>query len=551
MKDLAPGDLIAGKYRLERLVGRGGMGSVWAARNEQLGMLVALKFIDSIDGTEGADARQRFEREAKAAAQIRSPHVAQIIDHGVDGDRPFIAMELLEGEDLGERLRREGRLSVPAMARILGQAAKALRRAHEAGIIHRDLKPGNIFLARFDDDELVKLLDFGVAKMQGHGAIEAPLATQTGIVFGSPSYMSPEQARGQKNLDHRSDLWSLAVIVFRAITGVKPFQAAAIGDLVVKLCIDPLPVATAIAPDLPPEIDRFFERAFARDPQKRFGSAVEMAAAFEAIAAYAPAIVARAPGPPSARGSLSGPSGSDARAMPAPPLPAPASQPWSAPRPHDPPPQPMPPVPGSGPHVAFAPGTLTPPPGSVPEVQPIPAPPSFGPASPRAFVEPPAVAPMAPAPSSHPAPPIAAAPYEPAPVTPPPGVPSLWPLPHEPTQRSAIPQRKVVLGAVLGAVGLVLLVAVIFVAARSGGGVDANAAHPAASAPEPPPSAEPAKKPEPPAPADTASAAPIDPPAPTASASASAPAEPSADVEPSAKPKLPTKPGKKKPNFGY
>jgi serine/threonine-protein kinase len=281
----ASGDLIAGKFRLERVIGRGGMGSVWAARHAQLQMPVALKFIEAEEAdADVADARVRFEREARAAGQIRSPHVVQIIDHGIDGDRPYIVMELLEGEDLGERLRRERRISVQAASRILSQAAKALRRAHEAGIIHRDLKPGNVFLARFDDDEVVKILDFGVAKMRRSGALDEQQATQVGIVFGSPSYMSPEQARGVRTVDHRSDLWSLAVIIFRAVTGVKPFHADTIADLVIKLCIDPLPVATRIAPDLPPEIDFFFERAFARDLDQRFASAQEMAAAFEVVA---------------------------------------------------------------------------------------------------------------------------------------------------------------------------------------------------------------------------------------------------------------------------
>ena len=345
---LAPGDVIAGKFRLERVIGRGGMGSVWAARHVQLEMPVALKFIEAEgSAVDGGDARLRFEREARAAGQIRSPHVVQILDHGIDGDRPYIAMELLEGEDLGQRLRREKRISVPACARILTQAAKALRRAHEAGIVHRDLKPGNVFLARFDDDEVVKVLDFGVAKMRRAGAIEEPQATQVGIVFGSPSYMSPEQARGARTLDHRSDLWSLAVIVYRAVTGVKPFHGATIADLVIQLCIDPLPVATRAAPDLPPEIDRFFERAFARDPEQRFASAPEMAAAFEAVAAGAAGVT-----PPSISSAV-------------PPLPP---EQLAAPVPA-PPPEPTSTFPlgatppsGSGMNVAFAPGTLTPPP---------------------------------------------------------------------------------------------------------------------------------------------------------------------------------------------
>jgi serine/threonine-protein kinase len=295
MSDLGQGSTVAGKYRLERLIGRGGMGSVWAARHLQLDTLVAIKFIDSVSDV--GDARIRFEREARAAAQLRSPHVVQILDHGIDDDeRPYIAMELLEGEDLGERLRRTPRLSLQATATIVTQAAKALRRAHDGGVIHRDLKPGNIFLARFDDDEVVKLLDFGVAKLRYNELAPGVQMTQTGVIFGSPSYMSPEQARGNRVIDHRTDLWSLAVIVFRCITGSKPFEAGSIGDLVIKLCIDPLPMPTKLAPDLPPEMDRFFERAFARDPEQRFQSAALLAQEFEAIVARASA-AASAPVP--------------------------------------------------------------------------------------------------------------------------------------------------------------------------------------------------------------------------------------------------------------
>ncbi len=293
MSDLGQGSTVAGKYRLERLIGRGGMGSVWAARHLQLDTLVAVKFIDSVSDTK--DARVRFEREARAAAQLRSPHVVQILDHGIDDDeRPYIAMELLEGEDLGERLRRTPKLSLQATATIVTQAAKALRRAHDGGVIHRDLKPGNIFLARFDEDEVVKLLDFGVAKLRYNELTPGVQMTQTGVIFGSPSYMSPEQARGNRVIDHRTDLWSLAVIVFRCITGTKPFEAGSIGDLVIKLCIDPLPMPAKIAPELPPEMDQFFQRAFARDPERRFQSAAAMALEFEAVVARA-AMTASAP----------------------------------------------------------------------------------------------------------------------------------------------------------------------------------------------------------------------------------------------------------------
>jgi serine/threonine-protein kinase len=317
MSDLGQGSTVAGKYRLERLIGRGGMGSVWAARHLQLDTLVAVKFIDSVSDV--GDARVRFEREARAAAQLRSPHVVQILDHGIDDDeRPYIAMELLEGEDLGERLRRTPKLSLQATATIVTQAAKALRRAHDGGVIHRDLKPGNIFLARFDDDEVVKLLDFGVAKLRYNELAPGVQMTQTGVIFGSPSYMSPEQARGNRVIDHRTDLWSLAVIVFRCITGTKPFEAGSIGDLVIKLCIDPLPMPTRVAPELPAEMDRFFERAFARDPEQRFQSAAALALEFEAI-------VARSSATASAAAAVSAPAPAPAAPFAVPPPPPPSS----------------------------------------------------------------------------------------------------------------------------------------------------------------------------------------------------------------------------------
>jgi serine/threonine-protein kinase len=379
MSALGQGSTVAGKYRLERLIGRGGMGSVWAARHIQLDTLVAVKFIDAV--ADMGDARIRFEREARAAAQLRSPHVVQILDHGIDEDEhPYIAMELLEGEDLGERLRRTPRLSLPATATIITQASKALRRAHEHGVIHRDLKPGNIFLARFDDDEVVKLLDFGVAKLRYGEIAPGVQMTQTGVIFGSPSYMSPEQARGNRVIDHRTDLWSLAVILFRCLTGSKPFEAGSIGDLVIKLCIDPLPMPTRFAADLPPEVDQFFERAFARDPDQRFQSAMALAAEFEAIVARARASVSIPPpqalpqAPPSIRDASAAPSPAHpsfappSGATPAPPFTAPRIEATSTPLPPSAPTfQPFPvALPAELPVIAPQPASMTPAPALLP-----------------------------------------------------------------------------------------------------------------------------------------------------------------------------------------
>jgi eukaryotic-like serine/threonine-protein kinase len=265
--------VIAGKYRLGRALARGGMGAVWTAHHLQLDVPVAIKFMDATMNS-APDACMRFEREARSAAMIRSPHVVQIYDHGVDAGRHFIVMELLEGENLGDRLRRDQRLTIPDAANVVLQVAKALRRAHESGIVHRDLKPTNIFLALVDDEEIVKVLDFGIAKAAIDGQANV---TRTGMVMGSPSYMSPEQARDIKSVDHRADLWSLGVILFRALTGQMIFRADSSVDMLLKICEEEVPLASSVAPDLPRDFDAFFRRSFCRDLSGRFQSAREMA----------------------------------------------------------------------------------------------------------------------------------------------------------------------------------------------------------------------------------------------------------------------------------
>ncbi len=289
------GSVVGGKYRLERALAAGGMGSVWIARDVRLEIQVAVKFM-AAGLAEAPGAAARFEREAKAAAQLKSPHVVHIYDHGVEDGTPYIAMELLEGEDLETVLERERRLSLPRAAEILGQAAKALRAAHEAHIVHRDIKPANLFLARSGDDTVVKVLDFGIAK-ETQLARDRGSQTTTGAILGSPLYMSPEQARGGTITD-RSDLWSLGVVAFEMVTGCQPFLGASVGDVIAKICGDELPVASRFAPDLPPPVDAFFTRALARDPAARFPSARALAEAFAELAAApsAPARPAASPG---------------------------------------------------------------------------------------------------------------------------------------------------------------------------------------------------------------------------------------------------------------
>ncbi len=278
------GYVIAGRYRLEREIARGGMGSVWTAYDDKLRRSVAIKLLMQSNSANSAVSRRRFEREAMAVARLSSPHVVQVFDYGVDDACPFMVMELLEGADLRRRLTVQRRLSLEEAGRILVQAAKGLSVAHAAGIVHRDLKPGNIFLVRGRDEELVKLLDFGVAKYISQQSPELDQDTKDGSILGTPQFMAPEQARGVRTVDHRADLWSLGIIAFKALTGQLPFNGQTAADLIVRLCTDDPPSALGLAPDLPPDIDKFFTKALARDPAKRFQTAREMAVAFSRIA---------------------------------------------------------------------------------------------------------------------------------------------------------------------------------------------------------------------------------------------------------------------------
>ena len=279
------GTVIAGKYRLESPLAQGGMGSVWVARHLLLDKTLAIKFIGAeVAGLD--EVRTRFAREAMAAASLQSPHVVQIHDYGIDDDVPYLVMELLEGEDLGDRLARRGRLSAAETSSLVSQVARALRRAAGTGIVHRDLKPSNIFILRGDDDdEIVKVLDFGVAKAPH---LHFDETTQSGAMIGSPRYMSPEQARGSRLVDHRSDLWSLAVIAYRALTGQLPFVGDDIADLIVKICTETAPPPSQVEPSLGPDVDAFFAQALARAADDRFQTARELAIAFANATGEAP-----------------------------------------------------------------------------------------------------------------------------------------------------------------------------------------------------------------------------------------------------------------------
>jgi serine/threonine-protein kinase len=272
--------LVGGKYQLVKLIGRGGMGSVWEARHCNLGTPVAIKFIEA-EYANSAEVRSRFDKEAKAAATIQSKHAIQIHDNGVTEEgKAYIVMELLQGEPLDKRIDRLGQLTLQDTARILQQVSRGLSKAHERGIIHRDLKPENVFIVHNDDDddEVAKVLDFGIAKIQN-----SPLSsgitssTKTGAVLGTPFYMSPEQARGLRNVDHRTDVWSLGVIAFKCVTGKLPFDGESVGDLLVKICTAPIPLPSDLVPGLPEAFDSWFLRALEREPDRRFATVSELA----------------------------------------------------------------------------------------------------------------------------------------------------------------------------------------------------------------------------------------------------------------------------------
>ncbi len=282
---LEPGTVVAERYRIETELGRGGMGSVWRARHLALDTPCAVKFIEEHLGTD-PELRARFEREAKAAALLRSPNVVQVLDHGVWGGVPFIVMELLEGEDLAARLAARGRLPPVEVVEVIRDVARALTRAHAAGVVHRDLKPENVYLVRDGDREIAKVLDFGIAKADGVGAVATK--TRTGAILGTPHYMSPEQADGTRPIDHRTDLWSLAVIAFECLTGQRPFESDALGDLLMRIIHRPIPTAGDVGCDLGPAFDLWWARATSRDPDGRFGSAAELTSGLADAVGLAP-----------------------------------------------------------------------------------------------------------------------------------------------------------------------------------------------------------------------------------------------------------------------
>jgi serine/threonine protein kinase len=280
--------VIGGKYRITELIGQGGMGTVFEAVHTGTGSRVAIKLIVSNDIKE--EVFVRFQREARAAGTIDSHHIVRIFDMGTD-DRsgsPYMVMERLIGEDVSQLMRRVGPLAPTVACSLIAQSALGLAKAHESGVVHRDIKPANIFLHDGGEqgEVVVKILDFGIAKvlMDVMQRSEEGGLTRTGSMLGSPHYMSPEQAQGLRSIDHRSDIWSLGVVLYKMLCGQTPHaHLQTLGQVILAICSQQSRPIQELAPWVPPEIAMIVHRALQPDPGQRFQSAYEMHAALQAV----------------------------------------------------------------------------------------------------------------------------------------------------------------------------------------------------------------------------------------------------------------------------
>ena len=276
------GKVVGQRYKIVRLIGAGGMGSVHEAVDSETGARVAVKLITA-EMAKNETLMGRFAREAKAAAEIDTPHIVKVLDRGTDAGSglPFLVLEFLEGEDVLQLIKRLGPLRPDLALRIVAQACLGLDRAHEARIIHRDIKPANFFLANNGHGQrVVKLLDFGIAKI-GHdpsnSKAETAGLTRTGSMLGSPLYMSPEQARGHKDIDRRADIWSMGVVLYQTLTGRTPHEDTdALGELIIAICTEEAAPIQNVAPWVAPEVAAIAHRAMRFAPDERFQTAADM-----------------------------------------------------------------------------------------------------------------------------------------------------------------------------------------------------------------------------------------------------------------------------------
>jgi serine/threonine protein kinase len=293
-QDLRAGRILGGRYELVRALGYGSMGAVWLAHHQTLGERVALKVMTPVPNSEGIEsastsaARFRFEAQVAARLSRKTRHVVRVTDHGQDGPLAYLVMEFLEGQTLEASLLRRAPMAAGEVARLVRQIARGLEVAHAEGVLHRDLKPANVFLVETPGAEpLVKLLDFGLARGDDSQRRGSPYATARGLVFGTPGYMSPEQAGASLAVDSRSDLWSLAAIAYEALTGELPVEGGDADEMLSNVRAGRIVPLRRHRSDLPDAFERFFERAFAPRADDRYATCGELAEAFEHAAAHA------------------------------------------------------------------------------------------------------------------------------------------------------------------------------------------------------------------------------------------------------------------------
>jgi serine/threonine-protein kinase len=276
------GDVLAGKYRIGRVLGAGSTGVVVAAHHVQLDTGVAIKFLSS-SVLEDQEALRRFAREAQAAAKITGEHVARVLDVGaLQNDAPYMVMEFLDGVDLARLLETQGPLSIEQAVDFLLQACVAVAEAHSKGIVHRDLKPSNLFcIRRADGQRMVKVLDFGISKLGGAGAggSDDPQATTGNAMIGSPLYMSPEQLKSSRDVDLRTDIWALGVILFELLTLNVPFQGETLPEICTQITLGEPASVRSIRPDVPAGLVAAIRKCLEKTPEKRFQDVAELALA--------------------------------------------------------------------------------------------------------------------------------------------------------------------------------------------------------------------------------------------------------------------------------
>jgi serine/threonine-protein kinase len=271
--------VIAGRYQLESLIGEGGMASVWRARDLTLERPVAVKLLFARDERDKQRLVQQFVREARIAASVHHRNVIHIVDFGTtEEQQPFMVMELLEGETLGHRMHREPRLTLGEIVHVALLTLRGLSAVHDAGIIHRDLKPDNVFLTRDRGGALFpKILDFGISRsIEPRSGRRSALTTRDGMIVGTPEYMSPEQARGVRSIDRRSDLYSMGCILYEELTGELPFSSENVGDLIIQIVTSSASPVHELNPDVPRALSDLVAKAMARNPADRFQDADEM-----------------------------------------------------------------------------------------------------------------------------------------------------------------------------------------------------------------------------------------------------------------------------------